>query len=267
MNAAHLSTAIALVLLGVGAPFAGTWGLWALGAAAILGLFAASRGSSLAPAPRWAARGVAVIAPLVLLAAFTARTAAPNVVIAGQKATERMAVASLRTLVWAQDKFIELHGRAGLIGELSGAQGVDGGPPVPVPLLRPPFRALKPTPVGQAAAFQGYLFSVHVGEATDGRGPVPAGARPWVACAWPIERGVSAAAAFCVNQDEDIVQTANDAAEQGYDGWRRPVTPGAWKTGAHGDRLRPGTGADGGAWTWWRGKQTRRSKAADRARQ
>jgi hypothetical protein len=263
MNAPTLATIAALALLGLGAPFASTWGPGPLAGAMLLGIYAAFRSRCLSPAARWTAWAVAAVAPLALLTTFTVNMAAPNVVSAGQKATERMAVASLRTMVWAQDQFIKRYGRAGLIGELVGAQGVDGGPPIPAPLLRPPYRDLRATPRGHAAPFQGYVFAVHAGGATDQRGAIPAGTTQWTTCAWPQDKGVSAAAAFCINQDEDIIRTANGAPNQGYNGWQTAPAPGAWITGTHGHRLRPGTGADGGQWTWWRGKRTRRSKAAD----
>ncbi|MEZ4471835.1 MAG: hypothetical protein R3F60_13800 [bacterium] len=49
--------------------------------------------------PLYVVGGLAVLA---LLSFFTLRLAAPNVVVAGQKATERQAVAELRTLLWAR---------------------------------------------------------------------------------------------------------------------------------------------------------------------
>ena len=96
-------------------------------------------------------------------------------------------------------------------------------------------------------------------------GPLPpAGAKAWRACAWPQAKGTTSSFAFCVNQDDDVVQTDNAGPKQGYDGLDRPMPGDAVVTGDHLPRLRRGTGTDGGQWGWWRDKRTRRSKAADR---
>ena len=205
------------------------------------------------------------LGPLLGLGLFTARMAAPNVVIAGQKATERMAVAQLRTLLWAQEQFITHAGRAGLIGEMAGARTS----PLSAPVLRPTFLRTIPIEGGTAAAVSGYAFRVFVVDAqgnayTDGAGPnqgalPPKGAVHWIAYAWPEKRGVSAIAAFCVNGAEDILQTANT---QGYTGAEAVPGLDACPRATNG-RLVPGVGGDGGQWDYWRGTRTRRGKAAD----
>ncbi len=260
----HLAL-LGLALLGAGAPFVWGWGGVALVGATAAGVMAVRRGPASAPV-RIAAWTAALGAPLVGLTAFTLNMAAPNVVTAGQKAAERMAVASLRTLLWAQDRFIEAHGRAGLLAELGGARA--DGAPLPTPLVRPAYRALQPTPTGQAATDGGYHYQVWVvdqgGRAWADGGPLPpAGARAWRACAWPQTRGATAGAVFCINQVEDILQSDNQAPNQGYDGLTRPPAADACVGTPASPRLTPGVGRDGGTWAYWRGKRTRRAKAAD----
>lgn len=205
--------------------------------------------------------GVA-LGPLLLVGLFTVRMAAPNVVIAGQKATERMAVAQLRTLLWAQEQFIAHTGRAGTLAEMAGAVPS----PLSAPVLRPTFLRRVPVAGGEAALVSGYAFRIFA-RGPDGRvhadagAPFPAGATDWIAYAWPERLGLSAGAAFCINSAEDILQTDN--VKQGYDGVRRPPAFDACPR-AEG-RLVPGAGPDGGAWGYWRGKRTRRAKAADNA--
>ncbi|MGK0362034.1 MAG: hypothetical protein ACI9U2_004354 [Bradymonadia bacterium] len=202
------------------------------------------------------------LGPLLAMSLFTVRMAAPNVVIAGQKATERMAVAQLRTLLWAQEQFITHAGRAGLIGEMAGARPS----PLSAPVLRPTFLRTIPIPGGTAATVSGYAFRVFIVDAqgklhTDAAPDAlpPAGATHWIAYAWPEKRGISAIAAFCINGAEDILQTDN---AQGYTGADLVPTIDACPRGANG-RLVPGKGGDGGEWGHWRGKRTRRAKAAD----
>lgn len=200
------------------------------------------------------------IGPLLLVGLFTIHLAAPNVVIAGQKATERMAVAQLRTLLWAQEQFVTHAGRAGLIGEMAGARPS----PLSAPVLRPTFLRRAPVPGGEAALVSGYAFRIFVRGPdgtvyTDGGPEPPAGATDWIAYAWPEKRGLSAEAAFCINAAEDILQTDN--AAQGYDGLTK--APGIDACPRAGGRLVPGEGGDGGAWAHWRGQRTRRAKAAD----
>ncbi len=193
----------------------------------------------------WTLGGLVALAGM---AWFTLRMAAPNVIVAGQKATEKQAVYSLRTLLWAQDKFIERYGRAGTLAELAGRVPLD--PPLNTPLLRSPLDVPVALPDGEAAASGGYFIRI-----------TPTG-RDWVAVAWPEKRGESGAFAFCINGFEDIVQSPADAPGQRYDGVRTVPKGNACVTGPR-PRLTPGQGADGGQWDHWRGKRTRRAQAAD----
>jgi hypothetical protein len=205
---------------------------------------------------------------LVLAAWFTLRVAGPNIIDAGIAASEQAAVSTLRTVLWAEDLMRDQRGRPGLIGELSGAVGVDGGPPLAVPLLREPFRNLVAGPAGESVSVSGYMYAVFVlgpdgRPVTDGQGTPPAGAKRFIAYAWPAVRGHSGRAAYCIDQDEDLLETPNDAPGQAYDG---PSHPPAWDAcltaPALPDHLDPGTGRDGGAWARWKGRLTKRAQAA-----
>ena len=117
--------AAAILLCGLGAALSGGAAAWLLLPGVALATAALVKGvEGLHRRIAWA---TLVGGGVALLVVFTLRIAAPNVIIAGQKASERMAVSTLRTLLWAQDQMIAGHGRAGFIGELSGARGVGGG--------------------------------------------------------------------------------------------------------------------------------------------
>lgn len=195
----------------------------------------------------WIGGGVVVLAALSW---FTLHFAAPNVIVAGQKATEKQAVHSLRTLLWAQDKFIERYGRAGTLAELAGR--VPLTPPLPLSLVRSPLDQPFALHDGEGAAASGYVFRVY----PDGK--------HWVAYAWPQKRGESGNFAFCINEFEDILESPADAPGQGYDGASKAPAANACVTGA-GPRLAPGQGGDGGRWEHWKGKRTRRAETADGA--
>ena len=264
LSSGRIWSVLGLVLTAVGVLFASGWGALALGLGLVAGVMAV-RGAQSA-IDRRVAWGVVITAGTVLLMVFTVLLAAPNVVIAGQKATERMAVATLRTFLWAQDQMIEIHGRAGVIGELSVAHGVGGGDPLPAPLLRPPFKALIDGPQGKVVAFSGYNYAIYVRDAegvtTDG-GRVPAkGAVSWIAYAWPTDRGRSGFEVFCINGAEDILESSNNAERQRYTGTQHVPNWDACVVG-DGHRLVEGQGGDGGKWTVWRGKRTRRARVED----
>ncbi len=253
---AHL-TALAVLLAGVGLPSAGGWGALAAALGAGAAVMALARGAS--GPTRIAAWFLAVGVPFVLLTLFTLRIAAPNIIIAGQKAAERTAVSTLRTVLWAEDEMVRRRRRAGLFAELSGARPVE--PPLPAELLRETFARFEAGAHGPIVQFAGYHFQIYVltsdGAVTDG-GQVPPGALEWVAYAWPVRRGHTGFAAFCINRHEDILETAND---QGYSGpARAPAFDACLAADRPADRLVDGTGGDGAAWSRWRGKRTRRSR-------
>lgn len=268
---ARLLPVAALVAVAVGAPFVMAWGWIPCAVGLVLGiaaLFTVPAGRKAERVASWAA---AIGAGLALGIAFTVQVAAPNIVVAGQKAAGRQAVATLRTLLWAQDQSVEAHGRAALVGELSAARGFGAGHPLDVPLLRDPFRRLKPGARGGVVDFGGYTYQMWVfgpdgarfTDAAPGGPPtaVPAGAVDWLAYAWPTDPGTTGYRAFCINRYEDILE-ATDGGR--YAGAERPPPWDACVTGAGPTaRLGEGEGRDGGTWKRWRGKETRRGRASE----
>ncbi|MCA9540721.1 MAG: hypothetical protein KC620_17600, partial [Myxococcales bacterium] len=202
-------------------------------------------------APRGIAWAVLVGASMALLVAFTLRFAAPNIIIAGQKSAERTAVSELRTLLWAEDQMVARADRAGGLGELATAG-----------LLRTPFAHIE----AGTAAVGGFRYAVFVlgpdGPVTDGDPAPPAGAHDWIAYAWPDQRGRSGGFAFCINRFEDILQTEN--ADARYDGRdKRPAWNACVTAADPHARQGEGTGGDGAQWARWRGRETRRGRAAE----
>ena len=103
-----LVSAIGLTAVGVALPEG--WGLCL--PAALLALAALLRHRRSAPITlasdglRRLSWGVLVTASLALLTTFTVRVAVPNIVSAGNAASDALAVSTLRTLMWAEDQFI-----------------------------------------------------------------------------------------------------------------------------------------------------------------
>lgn len=266
-NASRLAI-LALVSTALGAPFVLGWGAAGCAVGLLAGIAAIRLAHADARAARRAAWAAIVGSSVALLIAFTLEFAAPNIVIAGQKAAGRQAVSTMRTVLWAQDQLIKTKGRAGLIGELSGAAGFDGGPPLSPPLLRPPFRTLAQTPRGQVADVGGYIFAMWVltpsGPVTDTepRPTIDAGHIDWLLYAWPSRPGETGYRSFCINRFEDIMEL--EAGGPSYAGLEQTPDWDACVTGADpAGRLADGVGRDGGTWKRWRGKQSRRSKAAE----
>ncbi|MEZ4437268.1 MAG: hypothetical protein R3F65_33150 [bacterium] len=259
---------VALALTALGAPFASSYGAVACALGLVAGIAAIRRAAPHTPG-RTAGWAATIGAGLALGVAFTVHVAAPNIVIAGQKAAGRQAVATLRTLLWAQDQLVADHGRAGTLGELAAARPLDGAPIEP-PLLRPPFKRLVPGRHGMTVDFGGYTYLIYVldpsgAPTTDGpdaTAPIAAGRTAWLAYAWPTRPGRTGYLTYCINRYEDILEQQTGPAYAGPEhppGWDACVT-GADPAG----RLEDGAGRDGGTWARWRGKETRRSKASPR---
>lgn len=220
--------------------------------------------------PEQAPRGLSWVAlwsaGMVLLTVFTVRVAVPNIVSAGNSANHGLAASTLRTLLWAEDQLLEKAGRVGTLGELAGRVPVAGAAPLEVPLLR---AELAPLEAG-VSVFSGYAYRIYVeGEggvpATDGRGRAKAGARHFLAYAWPVLPGRSGLTVYCLNEREDIFQAEIAARPEPYAGlqrqpaWNACLAPGA----ALGDRPVEGVGGDGARWSRWKGRPTRRAKQGE----
>ena len=269
MDSHRLLAILALALTAVGAPFVMQWGFVPCAVGLVLGIATLFRAPAERRVERRAGWASAVGAGLALGVAFTVQVAAPNIVVAGQKAAGRQSVATLRTLLWAQDQAVKDHGRAAVIGELSGYRGMGDGAALPVPLLRDPFRRMKPGARGGVIDFGGYTYQMWVfgpdgaayTDARPGETPtvVPKGAVDWIAYAWPSNPGATGYRAFCLNRYEDILEAEDGVRYAGAD------NPPPWDACLTGEgptaRLVEGTGRDGGVWKRWRNKETRRGKA------
>lgn len=255
-----ISAITALTCAVVGFVFFFSWGVYPLFAAAALAtpaLRASGAEHGLARKLGWAGLGLGLFGGLSYLTLL----GADNIKSNGIKNSERMAVANLRTLLWAQDNLIELRGQPGDLDQLMGRAPLSDGTTSPTILLPTKFtpRHAEQGPRGiSVAAVDGYMIAVYV----SGQDGVPAGAAPrWMAYAWPARQGVSGLKAYCISAEEDIFQTEN--TEQRYEGLARIPDWTACLQGGFFDRPKDGRGGDGVDWVRWRKKGTRRSKAAD----
>jgi len=269
MHADRLIASLALLAAAIGAPFVMQWGWIPCLVGLVLGIVTLARVPAERTAERRAGWAASIGAGVALGIVFTVQVAAPNIIVAGQKAAGRQAVATLRTLLWAQDQAVAGHGRAGTIGQLAGVRDMRDGRPLDVPLLRDPFKRLQRGKSGAVVDFGGYVYQMWIfgpdgarsTDAQPGEAPtvVPDGAVRWLAYAWPSNPGTTGYRAFCINRYEDILEAVDGSRYAG------PDDPPAWDacvTGAAAtDRLVEGVGRDGGAWNRWRGKETRRGKA------
>lgn len=195
-----------------------------------------------------------IICAIVLAAVFLVRTGVANVIGSGQAFAEKTAASTLRTLHWAQGNlrrgaYVD-EDRDG-VGEFGSMEQLAAIAPLPSGELLP--AALVPTAGTR----------IHDGILETGgycyRYDLPAGAdareRRFVAYGWPM---VAAAGhkAYCINQDEDILESQNAEGWVGCDNGPPPGScPVAAEAGA------PGSGA---AWVRWRGKTSQlRVGAAD----
>ena len=172
-----------------------------------------------------------------------------NIVSAGQRASARIAVSTLRTILWAQDHCQRSLGRACRLQELNGEERPEGLPGVP---LRLEFRGvIEATEAQETVQIGSYRYRVY---------HPPAGAegierRRWIAYAWPIrERGRPL---YCINEREVILEGENQPP---YD--EAGPAKGACRN-AEGTPQLDGPGQDGRPWRRWRGKSSRRLRALE----
>lgn len=220
-------------------------GLLPIGGASVPWLWAGATTLSLVgavvtgPGP-WRSRALALsgLAGVGFMVWFVLNVAARNVVTAGELAIEKQAVSFLRTVLWAQDKHTELHGRAGTLGELTR----DGT------LLGPEFR---PREAGYGVV-GAYAYDVFTS-------PDPSRPAEFLAYAWPVEAGRGGGRMFCVDRHENLMM--RDARPQPQ-ALERPKNTACLAPGAEvGDRPEGGVGADGAVWSRWKGRETRRAKS------
>lgn len=219
-------------------PFATALAPWLWAGAMGAAVFAAVLGP--AGGFRRLALAVGGSALLGLLVWFTLNVAARNVVTAGELAIEKQAVSFLRTFIWAQDKHVELHGRAGTLDELTR----DGT------LLGPQF---KPGSAGYGVV-GAYAYDVAV--STD-----PARPSEYLAYAWPVETGRGGGRMFCINRHEDVFLREARPLPHALE---RPKATACLAPGAVlGERPVDGVATDGAAWSRWKGRETRRARGVE----
>lgn len=183
-----------------------------------------------------------IIAAIVAAALFLQSVGFSNVIGSGQAFAEKTAVSTLRTLHWAQGSFREHRfvdddgdgiGEFGTMLQLAGTGPLRNGKPIEaslVPMAGSQF-------AGEVLVAGGFCFRYDLPEGPDAR------ERRFVAYGWPV---VAAAGhkLFCINQDEDILESANAA---GYVGPEKAPPVGSCPSAAAVD-------AGGTGWVRWRGK-------------
>lgn len=208
---------------------------------------------------------------------FTLHHAIPGILEGGRRASEKIAVSTLRTIYWGQNDFKEGRfvdadgngiGEFGFLGELAAAVPPRaGGRPLPAPILASQFKTFAHRGRGGIVLSGPYCYVVYLPstsgaarETAEGAvegGPVEAAAaeRHWIAYAWPLDRQRSADKVYFINQNEEVLESNNLGAGQGYSG---PERAPAWDAALRGQgfdgALMPGTGGDGGEWSRWRNK-------------
>ncbi|MFN3199055.1 MAG: hypothetical protein ACE366_11710 [Bradymonadia bacterium] len=247
----------AFAAIGVGFAFFFEWGVYALFAAPLIAIPAIRSGQSLYQRLGWVALGLGLTGGLSYLTFLSAA----NVKSHGIKSSERYAVGNLRALVIAQDHMLRLYDTPGSLAQLLAQTPLEDGRTVSNIMLPMKFvpkhfdqgpRKIAVAPV------DGYMIAIY----KSGHDGVPAGAgKRWMAYAWPMRINATGLKAYCITPEEDIFETAN--TEQRYEGLERVPDWTACLQGGFFDRPKDGIAGDGAEWHRWRGKGTRRSKAAD----
>lgn len=173
------------------------------------------------PGVVWAAGAIFA----VIIGLFMWKLGMANVVGSGENAAERRAVVNLRTMHWAEGRFrangfVDADrdgiGEFGTLGQLGAESPIDGGALVPAKLL-PMATAIRWEPGGISMELQGFCYRVDLPATPD------EAERGFSAWAWPSHG--SGGRAFCVDQDETVLQTV---APHGWMGCGRgPPTEGA----------------------------------------
>lgn len=178
---------------------------------------------------------------------FVTGWVAPNIVAAGQRSAEEVAVSRLREIQWAEARALELglatdaggHVRAATLDELVTTPAPGGAP-----LLRPDLYLPRATNV---RSVQGYDFELHPAPSLESR-------RRWVAYAWPAAGAGGGKRVFYIDSDDRICETTN--ADARYGPGRAPAVFAALGTPSF-DATACGQGTDGNMWLPWKGKTSR----------
>lgn len=147
-----------------------------------------------------------IVAAVLAMGFFILRFGATNLVGSGQAYAEKTAVATLRTLHWAQGIFRNATwidedgngvGEFGTMEQLAGIEAVPSGETIPSPLIPPAATSVE----GGVLEAGGYCFRFDLPEGAHAR------ERRFVAWGWPKAEGAGTKA-FCLDQDEQIFEGA-----------------------------------------------------------
>lgn len=250
------SALAALALIAVGFAFFFSWGIYPLAAAALLAIPAIRSPKPLHHRLGWTALALGLLGA----GGWLTWLSADNVKSHGIRNSERYAVGNLRSLLIAQEHMIGIYGQPGDLRQLVAQAPLANGERASNMMLPQKF-VPKHEGVGPrqaaVASVDGYMMAIYL----SGQGGVPAGPHRWMAYAWPERHGMSGLKAYCITPEEDIFETDN---AQRYEGLTKVPDWTACLQGGFFDRPKDGVAGDGAAWRRWRGKGTRRSKAADK---
>jgi hypothetical protein len=204
---------------------------------------------------------VAAVASIIGFGRFAVLEAVPGMIQGGRARTAQHAVSRLREILVAEDALRKLGkvdpdhdgiGSAALLGELSGALPLRGGPRLEPPILSPRhFAQIDDTPHGPAALLAGYYFMVCLPTPRGGFSARPGepvdeelAERRFLAYAWPAASGGPTQAYF-IDEHENIKVSENlEAGAPRYAGqYFAPACDAAL--------------VESGEWQPWRGKKPR----------
>ena len=200
----------------------------------------------------------------ILIAVYMSIYGVANLVGSGQKFSARMAVSTLRTLLWAEDQCIRYKKQACSLEELNGSQPVKG---LKSSLLRFEFNRLASTSSHLKVAQAGqYYYMIYPQSKWLDAG--------WIGYAWPVNDATLAT--FCIHHREEILEQSKRGGYVGLENRPKanacfgdlhlnpnpPLTQEMKEALAQGDKPPPPVhiGGDQTQWQRWRGKRTRRAK-------
>lgn len=194
------------------------------------------------------ARTLLIAIALVLvvsgMGAFMVRVGLGNLVGSGQVQAEKSAVATLRSLHWAQGIFRRKpyldvdengEGEFGTLRQLAAVDPLPSGQTIPSPLTRGAGSELE----GEVMMTGGFCFRIDLPDGTYER------ERRFVAWAWPMVEGIGTRR-YCIDQDEQIWE----APAEGHVGCEAGPPPSACPPDE--------------SFVRWRGKTNLRPVGADR---
>jgi hypothetical protein len=203
---------------------------------------------------------------LILIGLYMSLYGVANIVGSGQKFSARMAVSTLRTLLWAEDQCIRYKKQACTFEELNHSVPVKG---LETSVLCLGFNHLLSTPKGVKVGQAGqYYYAIYPQTEWKDAG--------WIGYAWPATDPTLAT--FCIHHREEVLEQSHRG---GYVGLTQrphasacfgdlhlhpdpPLTSEMKAAISQGKKPPPPVhiGGDQTQWQRWRGKRTRRAKVA-----